>query len=131
MNIRMLLPMTVRCQAQCYAANKILLLHTCAFRFGSVRRRRLLDGNDVASECGATHVAHLVAIETARTMHRGAVVPYHQVEWPPGMRITTAPCRVFRQVAQEYAASGTVQPDRTTDRNSDFRPVTGCVRTRR
>jgi drug/metabolite transporter (DMT)-like permease len=42
--------------------------------------RRLLDRRHVARQRGAAHIAHLVAVEAARAVHRAAVVPHHEVE---------------------------------------------------
>src|SRR5437868_14115528 len=64
--------------------------------------RQLLDGGSVAGEGRATHVAHLVAVEAARSMHRGAVVPDDEIVLLPGVRMDElALCGVLGQVTQE------------------------------
>src|SRR5580658_3026018 len=67
--------------------------------------RDLLHIGASAAQRRATHVAHLVHVVVAPTaVHRGTIVPHHQIVHPPHMRMDELLLRcVFRQVADEGA----------------------------
>src|SRR6516225_10106571 len=72
----------------------------------------LCNQGGVAGEGGAAHVAHFAVVEATGTVHRRAIVPHHEVEWPPGMRVDElALRRVLGQVAQEHACFGDCPAD--------------------
>ena len=92
-------------------------------------------GHRIAAHGGASHVADVVQIVVAaRPMHRGAVVPDHQVPLPPGMGMDELGCVACSVRSRMKArASGIGQPTMPpiwADRYRDFRPVTGWKRTR-
>ncbi len=65
------------------------------------------------------HVTRFPCVERAGAMHGCLVVPYHQVELPPFMRVDKLPLRrMFDQVAQECAGFG--------NRPTDDRPGMRC-----
>src|SRR6516165_6339858 len=59
-----------------FAPLRLNCKHACPVRSGGV-----------AGEGGAANVAHFAVVEAAGAVHRRAVVPHHEVEWPPGMRV--------------------------------------------
>src|SRR4051794_22897274 len=78
------------------AGRKVTLRMATGGRSG----RQLLDGGSVAGKGRAAHVAHLVAVEAARPMHRGPIVPDDEIVLLPGVRMDELALRgVFGQVA--------------------------------
>src|ERR1019366_9970572 len=55
--------------------------------------RRLRPGRAGARHGGAMHVPHLCRIEGPRPVHGRVIVPDHQIEWFPRMRVNEFPLR--------------------------------------
>jgi lipid A 3-O-deacylase len=76
-------------------------------KFCSGRSRDLLDRDHVPGQCRPPDVAHFIAVEAARPVHRGAVVPDHQVVDPPLVCVNEPVLgRELGQIAQEHAGLG-------------------------
>src|SRR6185437_14192926 len=78
----------------------------------------------ITSQRRPPHITYLIPIEPPRAMHRLAVVPDHQVERPPFMRIDEAGLRrELCQIAQEHPRlrNGPTL-DRTGMRGQEQRP---------
>src|SRR5208282_3004607 len=91
---------------------------TLAGPAGRARSPWLFDDRRVAGEGGAADVAHLVAVEAAGAVHRRAVVPYHEVPAPPGVRVDELALRgVLHQLMQKDPGF--------RDRPADDRPGMG------